>query len=118
MLSYLTGTEVNSSYPSAGAVSKRKCPKVVGEQRQLRRTWYTPELVKAIEVGYHIVKIHEVWHFPPEQRIKGLFADYENTWLKIKQESATTPETKACYITQYKQKENIDLDSTLIVKNP
>ena len=61
---------------------------------------------------------------PPEQRVKGLFADYVNTWLKIKQESAgypswaTTPETKACYIVQYKQKENIELDPTLIAKNP
>jgi len=30
------------------------------EQRQLRGTWCTPELVKAVEVGYRIVKIHEV----------------------------------------------------------
>ena len=61
------------------------------EQRQLRGTWCTPELVTAVEVGYRIVKFDEVWHFPPEQRVKGLFADYVNTWLKIKQESAGTP---------------------------
>ena len=45
-------------------------------------------------------------------------------WLKIKHESAgypswaNTPETKARYIRQYKQKENIDLDPALIAKNP
>jgi len=58
------------------------------EQRMLRGTWCTPELVKAVEQGYEIKRIHEVWHFPPEQRRTGLFADYVNTWLKIKQESA------------------------------
>ena len=59
--------------------------------RMLRGTWCTPELVKAVEKGYTLVKIHEVWHFPPEQRRTGLFADYVNTWLKIKQESAGWP---------------------------
>lgn len=33
----------------------------------------TPELVKAIEKGYTLVKIHEVWHFPEEQRRMGLY---------------------------------------------
>jgi len=99
-----------------------RCSHILG-QRQSRGTWCTPKLVKAVEVGYRTIKIHEVWHFPPEQRVKGLFADDVNTWLKIKQESAgypswaTTPETKARYITQYKQNENIDLDPALIAKN-
>ena len=95
-------------------------------QRQLRGTctWCTRELIKAVEVGYCIIKLHEVWHFPPEQRVKGLFADYMNTWLKIKQESAgypswpSTPKTKAHYITLYKRKENIDFDPALTVINP
>ena len=53
-----------------------------------RGTWCTPELQNAVEVGYRIVRIHEVWHFPKHQRKEGLFAAYVNTWLKIKQESA------------------------------
>lgn len=40
--------------------------------RMLRGTWCTPELVKAMEKGYTLVKIHEVWHFPEEQRRTGL----------------------------------------------
>ncbi|CAH3144229.1 unnamed protein product [Porites evermanni] len=59
--------------------------------RTLRGTWCTPDLVKAVEKGYTLAKIHEVWHFPPEQRRTGLFADYVNTWLKLKQESAGWP---------------------------
>jgi len=75
------------------------------DQRMLRGTWCTPELCKAVEMGYVIRKIHEVWHF--KKRQKGLFADYVNTWLKIKQESAgypawcNTPEDKARYVDQY-----------------
>jgi len=94
------------------------------KQRTLRGTWCTPELVKAVEQGYEIKRIHEVWNFPPEQRKTGLFAQYVNTWLKIKQESAgypgnvTTPEQKADYVRNYKQKENISLDPALIAKNP
>jgi len=65
-----------------------------------------------------------VWHFPPKQRHKGLFADYVNTWLKIKQESAgypgwcLTPDDKLRYVRQYKEREGISLDTAMIHKNP
>ena len=94
------------------------------EQRMLRGEWCTPEIQKAVELGYTLIKIHEVYHFPPERRQVGLFAEYVNTWLKIKQESAgypawaTTPTDKAHYVYQYKQREDIHLDPDLIVKNP
>lgn len=54
----------------------------------LRGTWCTEEPKKAVELGYKIIKIHDVWHFREEDRRLGLFADYVNTWLKIKQECA------------------------------
>ena len=54
----------------------------------LRGTWCTEEPKKAVELGYKIIKIHDVWHFRDEDRRLGLFADYVNTWLKIKQECA------------------------------
>lgn len=54
------------------------------EERLLRGTWYTPELVKAVEVGYHIAHVQVVWHFPEEQCQEGLFAGYIYTWLKKK----------------------------------
>ncbi|CAH3184744.1 unnamed protein product [Porites lobata] len=92
--------------------------------RMLRGTWCTPELVKAVEKGYTLIKIHEVWHFPPEQRQTGLFADYVNTWLKLKQESAGWPswcqtlEQKRHYILRYQEREGIRLDIASIAKNP
>ena len=94
------------------------------EQRTLHGTWCTPEIQKAVELGYTLIKNNEVYHFPPLQRKKGPFADYVNTWLKIKLEStgypawATSPTDKEQYVWMYKQKEGIDLDPQLIAKNP
>ena len=79
------------------------------EERTLRGTWCTPEIQQALSKGYTI-------RFPPSQRKRGLFANYVNTWLKLKQESGgwpgwcTTDEQKAEYLRQYTEWEGIDLD--------
>ena len=92
------------------------------EQRMLRGTWCTPELQKVVEKGYQIEKIHEVWHFKEENRCTGLFADYVNTWLKLKQESAgwpkefVTEEQKAEYLRDYEENEGIKQEN--IADNP
>lgn len=51
------------------------------QERQITGTWCTPELQKAVEKGYKILHIHEVWHFP--ETTDGPFRDYVDTWLKI-----------------------------------
>ena len=90
------------------------------QQRQLRGTWCTPEIEKAVEMKYQLIHIHEVWHF--SQQEAGLFQPYVDTWLKLKQESAgwprwcTTEEQKARYVRQYKTREGIDLQN--VAKNP
>ena len=92
--------------------------------RILRGTWCTPELVKATQKGYVIRRIHEVWHFPEHQRRTGLFNDYVNTWLKLKQEASGWPswcetvEQKREYILNYQEREGIRLDIASIAKNP
>ena len=92
--------------------------------RTLRGTWCTPEIQKAIEKGYVLIKIHEVWHFPSNQRKTGLFRDYVDQWLKIKQEASGWPswcetlEQKRNYIINYEQREGIHLEVNNIVKNP
>ena len=94
------------------------------DERTLRGTWCTPELLKAVEKGYIIVKIHEVWNFPEQQRRRGLFADYINTWLKVKQEAARWPswctnnEQKREYVMNYEEREGIRLNIAGIGKNP
>ena len=99
------------------------CPHT-DEERTMTGVWCTPELLKAVEKGYKILKIHEVWHFPTEQRKEGLFAPYVDTWLKHKTEASgwpshcTTAEKKAEYVTQYKEHEGIELEPERMEKNP
>ena len=92
------------------------------EQRTLTGTWCTPELSKAVDLGYDIQYIYEVWHF--DETCEGLFKDYVNTWLKIKQEASGWPkddmseEAKQDYIQKYFEKEGIQLEYDKIQKNP
>ena len=93
------------------------------EQRALTGTWCTPELSKAVDLGYDILYIYEVWHF--DETCEGLFRDYVNTWLKIKQEASGWPswvgddETKRQqYLREYFEHEGIQLEYANIKKNP
>lgn len=51
-------------------------------------TWVTDEVKKAVEKGYILDKIFEVWHFErislydPQTKSGGAFTDYVNTFLK------------------------------------
>ena len=98
------------------------CPHT-DDARALVSTWFTPELEKAVELGYEIIHIYEVWHFL--QRQEGLFKDYVNQWLKIKQEASGWPKwvgndeaKRQHYIRDYEEKEGIKLDYHKIQKNP
>ena len=95
------------------------------EERTLRGTWTTPEIQKAFQKGYKVVKIYEVWHFAPNQRREGLFAQYVNTFLRLKQEASgwptevgDDPEKRQDYIANYLRHENIQLDPENVEKNP
>ena len=91
-------------------------------ERVLRGTWCTPEINKAIKMGYELVRVHEVWHF--EDSASGLFAEYVDAWLKIKTEasgwpkSCTTEEEKRGFIERFKRKEGIELEYGKVKKNP
>ena len=100
------------------------------EERTLTGTWVTLELHKALQMGYTLTKIHEVWHFDeiarydPDTKEGGLFAEYVNAFLKMKQEASDWPtwcqtsEQKHQYIKQYFDREGIELDWENIKKNP
>ena len=76
-----------------------------------------------MELGYEIVKIYEVWNFPEDQRKEGLFADYVNKRLKNKTEATgwpkncVTDEQKDAYITDYYNREGVQLEPNKIGKN-
>ncbi|KAJ8018898.1 putative DNA polymerase [Holothuria leucospilota] len=98
-------------------------------ERALDGTWVSLELHKALEKGYTLMKIHEVWHFEettqydPSTKEGGLFADYINTFLKLKQEAdgwpshCKTEQEKLRYLEEYAEKEGIQLDQHAIDKN-
>ena len=92
------------------------------EERALTSTWCSPELQKAVELGYQVLYIYEVWYF--EETCQGLFEDYVNTWLKVKQgasgwpKDVNTEEAKMKYIHDYYEKEGIQLEYDQIKKNP
>jgi hypothetical protein len=62
-------------------------------------TWTSVEIHKALEHGYKILVIYEVYHYPNSKKI---FDSYVDTFMKLKQESSGVP--KNCL------KENGDVD--------
>ena len=85
------------------------------DERALIGTWTTDEVNKAIEKGYTVVKVYEVWHF--EQRTNDLFKEYIKTFLKVKLE--TSPHN---YKSDRKYKrvvlERLGIDLENIASNP
>ena len=90
--------------------------------RALVGTWCTPEILKALDHGYRIVEIYEVWHYP--QRRERLFEEYINLFLALKVQASGWPanvETEAdriAYVEDFFAKESVRLDPSKVVKNP
>ncbi|XP_029975791.1 uncharacterized protein LOC115408984 [Salarias fasciatus] len=88
----------------------------------LTGVWVTPEFNKALELGYKVAKIIEVWHF--SKRSDSVFVGYVHTFLKGKQEASGYPadavdqESRDRYIQQYKLEQGIQLDADRIRFNP
>lgn len=91
-------------------------------ERSLTGTWVTVEVAKALEMGYVLRKIHEIYHF--NEKSDKLFSGYINTFLKLKQEASGFPEgiesdeEKLKYIDDYKNAEGIQLNVNSISVNP
>ena len=93
------------------------------EERTLTGTWCTPEIEEALQQGYRLLKVHEVWHF--NQQSQTLFKSYVNTFLKMKQEASGWPsdvgmdsEKQTQYLKAYERHEGIQLNPMNISKNP
>ncbi|KAK2552521.1 hypothetical protein P5673_026364 [Acropora cervicornis] len=91
-------------------------------QRALTGTWCTPELAVALQKGYRLLHIHQIYRFPDTQ--VGLFAEYIDTWLKLKEEASgypdhcTTGHLQREHVRRWKERENIVLRHANIRKNP
>ena len=79
------------------------------EERSLVGTWVTFELFKALDCGYRLLYVYEIWHFDTvsDQFFKG----YVDNFLKIKQEASAIPvgvsqtqKKKSLFVTMRRQK--------------
>ena len=105
----------------ADTTNKAVCTHTESE-RAILGTWCHVELLKALEKGYQILRLHEVWHFPKQSN--ELFKEYVDTFLKIKQEASGYPkdcvtlEQRQTYVAEYLEHEGIKLDPEKITHNP
>ena len=92
------------------------------EERAFVGVYTTPELKKALQVGYRILEVYEVWHYPNTST--SLFGQYVKTYLQLKQEASgwpnwcRTPEDRQRYLNDYEQHEGIRLREDHIQVNP
>ncbi|XP_055336280.1 uncharacterized protein LOC129586839 [Paramacrobiotus metropolitanus] len=91
-------------------------------ERALSGTWCTPEIHAAIDRGYVVTKVFEVWHF--DQTEERLFAEYIDRFLKIKTEASgwptdvVTDQQKDQYLRDFHEHEGIELDRDKMESNP
>jgi hypothetical protein len=92
------------------------------EQRSMIGTWTTAEIYKAMDLGYQIEGLYEVWHW--EKTSTELFKSYVSRFLKLKQQASGWPAwcktevDKKKYVDDYYERQGIKLNPDKIVKNP
>ena len=99
-------------------------------ERAITNTWPTPEIQKAVSLGYKILKVYEVYHYAeteqydPVTKTGGIFTPYIDAALKSKQEASGYPDNvkteadKDKYIEDYYKHEGVQLEKDNIKKNP
>ena len=88
-------------------------------KRSFIGTWVTEEVQKAVELGYQILDVFEVWHYDqksqydPETKTGGLFSGYISTFQGYKQEANGFPDhidaKENEYIQNYQEREGVSL---------
>ena len=93
------------------------------EERCICGTCELDDVRKAVEMGYGLIVVFEIWDFDKDTNSGGMFAEYVNIFLKLKQESSGYPfwvqseEDKDRYIEDYRRAEGIGLDKEFVSKN-
>lgn len=99
------------------------------EDRALIGTWVVDEVIKAMEKGYEVLEVYEIWsyqigQFDKAKKIGGLFTDMMNKFIKIKQQASgwpgncTTEAQKGQYIEEFSEREDIKLEYSEVLENP
>jgi hypothetical protein len=119
-------TDVPLCSACADTMNKGDCTHT-DEERCIVGTWAVDEVRKAVEMGYGVVDMFEFWEykvtcFDKYSNAGGLFAEYVNMFLKLKQESSGYPswvqseENKDRYIEDDRRAELIALDKASVSK--
>ena len=104
----------------AEGLLQEKCTHTDAE-RAMTGVWYTPELHKALDLGYVILKVHEIWHW--EEKSNELLKEYVNCFAKKKQEASGWPSgcasaaSREAYVSEYFEHEGVELDPDAIEFN-
>ena len=104
------------------------CTHTEDKNRALTGTWVMDEVRLAVEKGYRILDIYEVYEYQvtqynPETGDGGLFLDYINNFLKLKEEASgypswvRSPDDEELYVKSFWTKEAIRLDRESIKSN-
>ena len=130
--------EERSSMPDKKSVdlTSKKCVHRKVEERSFWGTFATPEVKLALENGYRVIDVAEIWSWSRAKRSVTLFKEYIDNFLKIKMEASGWPKTCRCeekmnsdsstemicehrrrYLQEMKKKEGISLDPARIEKN-
>ena len=114
------------------ALTSNKCSHSDIDDRSFWGTFVIPEVKVALENGYRIVDVAEIWSWSKSKRSVDLFKDYINNFLKIKMEASGWPSEKCCdfintgnnlcdhkvsHLKKIQEREGISLDPQKIEKN-
>jgi hypothetical protein len=106
-----------------------ECTHETVAERALTVTWVLDEIRLAVQHGYEVVEVHEVYGYQvttydTQTSDGGIFAQYINTFLKLKTEASRYPNWVQCpaeedrYISDFQVSEGILLDRDNIGPNP
>ncbi|XP_018578028.1 uncharacterized protein LOC108916298 [Anoplophora glabripennis] len=99
------------------------------DERAITGTWVIDEVLKAVEKGYTLVEIHEVWSYQMQKfdtttKTEGLFTAMMNEFIKTKQQASGWPKTCSTiearnkYIEEFLAREDVQLEFNEICENP
>ena len=105
-----------------------ECKPFTDDERAISDTWVIPEIKLVVAKGYKILEIQAVYEYQVTQYYQetgegGLFAEYINTFLKLKTEASGFPtwfrttNDEDQYIESFMQSDGILLDKNSIKYN-
>lgn len=125
----INGKLIFTSCKSCSIQKLKQCDHENEDERAIEGTYVSLEVYTAVNMGYKILKIYEVWDYPERSqhdsvnKSGGLFTDYQNNAMKKKVESSGWPEKvnteseKKAYIDEFYAVEGIKLEEKNIIKN-